>query len=101
MATDLASFPFARQGQVPAEATTTEMNITAGAEYEIASESETRSYILLRNLTSGVLRYYYFAGADFQGFTVKPFDTVRIVNRMAVYIMGAVDGKVCFDVGNG
>jgi len=101
MALDLASFPFARQGQVPADADTYTLSLVAGTEYPILPASEDRAYVLLRNLTGGTLLYYYSAGNDANGFTVKPFDTVRIVNRMPIFIKGASSGTVCYDVGIG
>jgi|GEM_PF-4206510 len=101
MGVNLASFPFARQGQVPAEADTIKMNVVAGTEYPIAPASEDRAYILLRNYTGGDLLYYYEAGDDANGFILKPYDTARLVNRMATYIKPVSSGTVCIDIGIG
>lgn len=101
MAVTLASFPFARQGQVPAEADTTKMAVVAGAEYLIAPASDDRAYILLRNTTGAKLVYYYQAGDDANGFTLNPQDTARIINRMPTYIKPQASGEVCIDIGIG
>lgn len=101
MAVELASFPFARQGQVPAEATTQKLAVVAGNEYMIAPASDDRAYILLRNTTNAKLVYYYISGDDINGFTLNPQDTARIVNRMTTYIKCLASGNVCIDIGVG
>lgn len=101
MAIDLASFPFARQGQVPSEADTVRLNAVAGTEYMVAPASEDRAYLMIRNTTGGKLVYYYQAGDDANGFTLNPQDTARLVNRMPTYIKVVTSGVVCIDIGLG
>lgn len=102
MSTRLASFPFARNNQIPADAQTFITAINSAGPTQIALESEGRAYLLLRNTTSYTVRYFYNVGDYAVGFILKPQDTARIVNKKAVYVQAeSGSGNVCYDIGIG
>lgn len=101
MSIPLASFPSARNDQVPADAKTEKFPVTAGVEAIISPVADTRAYFELRNMTNAKLVYYYTSGDQANGFTVMPFEYKRIVNRKAVYIMPDASGIVDTDISVG
>jgi len=102
MTTRLASFPYARNGQIPKDAQTYQSAINNVSPTLISPASEARAYILLRNTTSSTIRYFYSVGDYSVGFILKPQDTVRIVNKKAVYVQSETSsGTVCYDIGIG
>lgn len=102
MSTRLASFPFARNGQVPADATTLVFAVNSAGPTQIALESEGRAYLLLRNTTGSTIRYFYQIGDYAVGFILKASDTARIINKKAVWVQCETgSGSVCVDIGNG
>lgn len=102
MSTRLASFPFARNGQIPADAQTYITAVNSSGETQISPNMDDRAYILLRNTTTSVLRYFYNSGDYAIGFTLKPQDTIRIVNRRSVFVqLETGSGNICYDIGIG
>lgn len=102
MTTRLASFPNARSGQVPADAQTLQLAVNSAGPTLLTASSDARAYILLRNTTGAVLRYFYDVGDYAVGFILKPQDTVRIINRKAVHLqLESGAGVVCADIGIG
>jgi hypothetical protein len=102
MSTRLASFPYARNGQIPKDAQTYSSSVNSGAPTLISPASEARAYILLRNTTGSTIRYFYNVGDYAVGFILKPQDTVRIVNKKAVYVQSeSSTGNICYDIGVG
>ena len=102
MSTRLASFPSSRNNQIPADAKTYKFNVTDVAPVEISMPSNDRAYILLRNTTGNILRYFYEIGDYLVGMPLNPSDSVRIVNRKAVYIqLESGSGDASADIGIG
>ena len=102
MTTRLASFPSSRNNQIPAGAQTFKFPVDDTAPVLISGLSNERAYILLRNTTDNVLRYFYKVGDYAVGMPLNPSDSVRIVNREAVYIQTeSGSGNASADIGIG
>lgn len=101
MSIALASFPSARNDQVPADAKTQKFNAVAGVELLIENNSTTRAYFEFRNMTSAKLVYYYEAGDQANGFTIMPYEYKRIVNRKFVYVTTEASGVIDTDISLG
>lgn len=102
MSSRLASFPFARNGQIPKDAQTYWSAVNNSGPTLISPNSESRAYILLRNTSGSTIRYFYNIGDYTVGMILKPQDTVRIVNKRSVYVQSESGaGNVCYDIGVG
>lgn len=102
MSTRLASFPFARQNQIPAGADTFRLTLNAGTPVVISAPSEDRAYILLRNISNSKIRYFYNTSDFANGMVLNPGDTARIVNRQEVSVqIESGSGDICYDIGIG
>jgi len=102
MTTRLASFPNSRNNQIPADAKTYKYAVDDTAPVQISMPSNERAYILLRNTTGTILRYFYNIGDYLVGMPLYPNDTVRIVNRKAVFIQTeSGSGVASADIGIG
>lgn len=101
MSIPLASFPSARNDQVPADAQTLKIPVVANVETQITNTTEGRAYFEFRNMTSGPLVYYYEPGDQANGFTVFPNEYKRIVNRKSVYVTSQGSGMIDTDISIG
>jgi hypothetical protein len=97
----LASLPAARGYQVPASGETMRYIVNT-VQMTLDLSSETRAYLMLQNLGSTSIRYFYVDGGYADGFTVLPYSVVTIVVRETIYLQREIgSGEVCLDRGQG